>query len=124
MTREFSRTLRVAEQIQRELARIIQQEMKDPRIGMVTISDVEVSADLAHARVFVNVLAASREDVKASLQVLNRASGFLRSECSRRLTTRTMPSLRFIEDTSMEQGNRLTALLKNATVEQQDNNEG
>ena len=115
MPKEFSRTLRVGEQIQRQLATIIQHEMKDPRLsGMVTVADVEVSRDLTHARVYVSLLGSS-EEIESSLDVLNRATGFLRSELSHRLSLRVTPSLRFIHDRTTEQGNRIDELIRSAS---------
>jgi len=122
MGREYSRTLRVGEHIQRELAQLIQQEIKDPRVvGMVTVADVEVSTDLAHAQVYVTVLGdrASDDDhsqAEAAVAALNHAAGFLRHELARRLTLRTTPALRFILDRTTEKANRLAALLERSAV--------
>lgn len=120
MPREYSRTLRVGEQIQRELAQLIQQEIKDPRVGMVTVADVEVSTDLAHAQVYVSVLGdqagADQAQADAAVAALNHAAGFLRHELSRRLTLRMTPALRFIHDQTTEKANRLTALLNRSAV--------
>ena len=116
MAKEYSRTLRVGEQIQRELAQLIQQEIKDPRVGMVTVADVEVTTDLAHAQVYVSVMdehaGTDPDKARAAVAALNHAAGFLRHELSRRLTTRTIPALRFIHDQTTENANRLAALLK------------
>lgn len=84
MAREFKRTDRVADQIQRDLAVLIQREIKDPRLGMVTISHAKVSKDLGYADIYITVMAIGDQDeaeaIKASLKVLNAAAGFLRSE--------------------------------------------
>lgn len=109
MPKEFSRTRRIGEQIQRELAQLIQQEVKDPRLGMVTVSGVEVSRDLSVAKVFVTVL--GDEDPKPSLTVLNRAAGFLRHALGQRLVVRTVPSLKFVYDESVARGARLSRLI-------------
>lgn len=120
MAREFSRTRRIGEQIQRELAQLIQQELQDPRLGMVTVSAVEVSRDLANAKVFITVLGEGA-DVQASLKVLNKAAGFLRHELGRRLILRSLPALRFVYDASLERGNRLSSLIDRAMAEDKKN---
>lgn len=113
MAREFSRTRRVGEQIQRELAQLIQQEIKDPRLGMVTVSAVEVSRDLAYAKVYVSTLN-PEQDMAQTLKVLGRASGFLRRELGRRMLLRIVPELRFVYDESIERGSRLSSLIEEA----------
>ncbi len=115
MAQEYSRTQRVADQIQRELAVLIQQEVKDPRVGMATVSAVEVSRDLGHAKVFVTVLNADTEDdIKASLKGLNNAASFLRGQLGRRMQLRTVPTLRFHYDESLKRGNYLSNLIDQA----------
>lgn len=109
MPREFSRTRRVAEQIQRELSVLIREELKDPRIGMVTISGVEVSRDLGHAKVFVTVMDDSQKD--DTLAALQHAGGFLRRELGRRMIIRTVPQLHFHFDESIERGARMSSLI-------------
>ncbi len=110
MPKEYPRARRVGEQIQRELADLVRGELKDPRVGMVTIMDVEVSADLAHAKVYVSSLV-PEEDLDAAVAALNRAAGFLRGRLGRRLHIRTVPELRFLRDDSVERGVRLTHLI-------------
>lgn len=122
MPKEYSRTLRVGEQIQRELALLIQQEIKDPRVGMVTVADVEVTTDLAHAKVYVSILNVLQGDgdpskAKATLAALNHAAGFLRRELSRRLSLRNTPALRFFHDQTTENANRLAGLLNRSLAE-------
>jgi ribosome-binding factor A len=113
MPREFPRTRRVGEQIQRELAGLVHEEIKDPRLGMVSISGVEVSTDLAHAKVFVSVLGdAAAADL--SIQVLNNAAGFLRRKLGARMRLRTVPRLRFLYDRSLAEGARMDALINKA----------
>ncbi|MBU6952003.1 30S ribosome-binding factor RbfA [Hahella sp. HN01] len=118
MAREFSRLDRVAEQIQKELAQLIQRELKDPRLGMVTVNSVKVSKDLSYADVYVTVL--NLKDVedgdasKASLKVLEGAAGFLRSELGRAIKLRVMPQLRFHYDASVSNAQRLGALIQKA----------
>jgi ribosome-binding factor A len=113
MPREFPRTRRVGEQIQRELASLLHEEIKDPRLGMVSISGVTVSRDLAHARVYVSVLGDEAE-VTASLRVLNNAAGFLRRRLGQQMRIRAVPRLRFHYDQSIEEGARMDALIKAA----------
>ena len=103
----------MAEQIQRELAVLIREEVKDPRLGMVSVSGVEVSRDMGNAKVYVSVL--GDEQVTAdSLEVLKRAAGFLRHELGRRMVLRAVPQLRFIHDRSLEQGAHISALIDEA----------
>lgn len=112
MPREFSRSERVAGQLRRELAILIQKEVKDPKVGMVGISDVEVSRDLAYAKVYVSVLETERTE--ASVRGLNRAAGFLRSQLASQLHMRRVPELRFHADRSLETGAKIEDLLDQA----------
>jgi ribosome-binding factor A len=115
MAKEYSRTQRVADYLQRELAELIQHEVRDPRIGMVSITGVEVSRDLGHARVYYTSMEAnSSEEAKDSTEALNRAAGFLRSELSRDSRMRSVPQLRFYFDSSVGRGRELEALIRRA----------
>ena len=115
MAREFSRTQRVADYLQRELAALIQHELRDPRLGMVSITGVTVSRDLGHARVYFTVLGCdSDEEARESTEALNRAAGFLRSQLSRDSSMRSVPQLRFYFDTSVGQGRHLEDLIRRA----------
>ncbi|HKK13332.1 MAG TPA: 30S ribosome-binding factor RbfA [Gammaproteobacteria bacterium] len=116
MPREFPRTRRVGEQIQRELAELIREEVRDPRIGMVTVSGVDVSRDLSHAKVYVTVLGDDQQ-VRESLRILKRVAGFLRHALGRRMVIRTVPELRFIHDESVERGARLSSLIDQAVAD-------
>lgn len=110
MPREFSRGDRVAAQLQRELANLLRFELKDPRIGWVTVHAVEISRDLAVAKVFLGFLeegAATRE----SLAALKHSTPFLRRELGRRMKMRVVPELRFVRDESLERGLRISQLL-------------
>lgn len=118
MPRDFPRTRRIGEQMQRELAALIRDQIKDPRLGMVTVSAVEVSRDLAHAKVFITVLGDETRQ-RESLQVLTRAAGFLRHELGQRMIARTIPQLRFIYDKSIENGSRMSALIDKAVASDQ-----
>lgn len=116
--REFKRTDRVADQLQKELAVLIQREVKDPRLGMVTVSGVEVSRDLGYADVHVTLLGETdAERVKENLDVLRHAAGFLRSRVARRIKLRHTPELRFHFDESVVRGRRLSSLIEEAVAE-------
>lgn len=123
MTREFSRSLRVAEQVQRELALLIRQEVKDPRIGMVTVSEVRVSSDLGHATVFVTLLDGDAEATAESVAILNHAAAFLRRALGKRLLLRVVPQLKFVHDEVQESGARLTALIDASVAEDRKKSE-
>lgn len=116
MGKDFSRTRRIAEQIQRELAELIQLEVKDPRVGLITLTDVEVSQDYAHAKVFFTSLGAA-EQAPEAVAGLRHAAGFLRAQLAHRLKLRVMPQLHFIYDTSVEEGMRLSHLIDEAVAE-------
>jgi ribosome-binding factor A len=109
------RLRRVADQIQRELSDILRSELKDPRVGMITLTGVEVSPDFAHAKVFFTSLAeaAQRDEVRAGLK---RASGFLRTMLGARLKIHNTPELHFVYDESVESGIRLTHLIEDAVA--------
>ncbi len=116
MPAEFSRTQRLGEQIKRDLALLIQRELKDPRIGMVTVNFVDLSKDLSFADVNITVLVADDSDEKIieSLTILNEASTFLRMELGRVLKIRKVPHLRFHYDDSLKRGARINALIHQA----------
>jgi ribosome-binding factor A len=113
MAREFSRSRRVGEQMQRELAELIQRDMKDPRLGFVTVSGVEVSKDLEHAKVFISLLN-EQEEAESSLRVLQAGAGFLRRELGKRMKLRAVPQLRFVHDRTAAEGHRLSSLIDEA----------
>lgn len=100
----------MAEAIKDEISILIQRELKDPRLGFVTVTRVEVSPDLRYSKVFFSVLG-TEEAKKESLEVLKRASGFLRHELSRRLTIRYVPEIQFQFDIAMEHGEKIQRLL-------------
>ena len=115
MPKEFSRTQRVGEQIQRELASILQLDMKDPRLGMVTVSAVEVSRDMSLATVHVTFLGLDEADeIKQAIRLLADAAGFLRTELSHRMRLRFTPQLRVRYDESLVRGRRLSSLIDQA----------
>ncbi len=119
MAREFSRVDRIGDQMQRELAQLIQREIKDPRVGMVTINDVKVSRDLGYADIYVSLLSteeltAESPEVKQSLAVLNKAAGFLRGQVGRAMKLRVVPHLRFHFDSLLGQSRRMDRLIREA----------
>lgn len=115
MAQEYSRTQRVGDYLKRELALLIQQELRDPRVGMVNINDVEVSRDLSHAKVFVTFVGDRTDDAVAqALKVLNAAQGFLRSRIASSNHMRTTPRLHFVLDVSVQRGAHLSALIDQA----------
>ena len=111
--KNFSRKDRVNEQIRRELALLLQTELKDPRVGMISLTEVEVTADYAHARVFFSTLA-SEDQMPEVLKGLKRAAGFLRRELGRRVRIHTIPELHFFHDKSLERGADLSRLIEAA----------
>ncbi|WP_298311451.1 30S ribosome-binding factor RbfA [Propionivibrio sp.] len=111
----FSRRDRVSEQIRRELAELIRTELRDPRVGMISITDVEVTADYAHAKVYFSTLA-SAEGLPAVLIGLQKASGFLRRELGKRISIHMTPQLHFTFDQSLERGADLTKLIQEAVA--------
>lgn len=112
---ENGRVLRIADFIRDELAVIIQQEMRDPRVGMVSVNEVSVSKDLSWADVYVSSIDSATLDERVELiAVLNKASGYFRSELAQRHTMRTTPKPRFHYDEIVEEGPRMEALIESA----------
>ncbi len=109
----INRSFRVADQIQRDVAELIR-ELKDPRLGMVTINAVEVSPDYAHAQVYFSVLVGTPEDSAAAL---NEAAGYLRNGLFKRLAIHTVPTLHFRYDQTTERAADLSALIAKANAE-------
>jgi len=112
MPREFNRAQRVSGQLRRELAQLIQLEVKDPAVGLVSVSDVEVTRDLSHAKVFITVF--NEADAEASIKALKRAAGFLRSRLGNELRMRSVPMLHFLHDDSVEKGQHMDELIERA----------
>ncbi len=123
MPKEFSRTLRLGEQVHRVLSQLISRELKDPRIGMVTISEVEMTPDLSLARVYYTVLG-NDADRAASAKALAHARGFLRSQLGKAMHTRVTPDLQFIYDATEEEGARLETLIVAARRKDTSGNPG
>lgn len=112
MASAFKRTDRIAEMIQRKLAQIIPQEIRDPRMkGFVTISAVKVAADLSHAKVYFTVL---NDDKALITKILNASASYLRTALSRTVSVRTVPQLHFVYDESIEYGQKLSRLIDQA----------
>jgi ribosome-binding factor A len=103
------RPQRLGDLIQREVAELIRLEMRDPRVGMLTITSVDVSPDMSHAKVFFTLL--EKEKLPATLAGLKRSAGFLRSQLARRIKMYTTPELRFEYDETVEQGDRISRLI-------------
>jgi len=118
MAKEFSRATRVAEQMQRELADLLQFEVKDPRVGMITITQVEVTGDMAHAKIFYTAAKASG----SIQQGLEKSAGFLRTQIAKRMLLRTVPQLHFVYDASIDNGMKMAQLIDaaRATDKNQD----
>ena len=107
MAKEFSRSHRVAEQMRRELADLLMFEVKDPRVNMVTITEIEVTGDMAHAKIFYSAKAAS----EPLQQGLEKSAGFLRTQLSKRMLLRTVPQLHFVYDASIDNGMKMAQLI-------------
>ncbi len=134
MPKEFSRIDRIADQIQRELAQLILRDIKDPRLGMVTVNAVKVSRDMGYADIYVSLLTTEElteesESVQDSLAVLRKAAGFLRGQLGRAMKLRMVPTLRFHFDALLGKSRRMDALINEAVgkappVSRSDDNEG
>jgi ribosome-binding factor A len=111
MAKEFSRTRRIAQQLQQELAVILQRDMKDPRIGFVTVNDVDVSRDLSYAKVFVTFFEEDLTLVEQKIAALTAAAPYVRTLVAGRMKLRVMPELRFIYDSSLVEGMRMSNLV-------------
>jgi len=116
MKKHSQRAHRIGDQLQRELADLLANEVKDPRVGRATITHVDVSADYSHATVHFSHLA-GKEHAKEAITALDRTAGFLRSELSRRLKLYSVPQLHFAYDDSIEAGMRLSSLIDQAVAE-------
>jgi ribosome-binding factor A len=127
MASNSSRIRKIGDQIQRDLSVVIQQEIKDPRVGMVTVNDVKVSTDLSYADVYFTCMAfgpqeeqAEQEKVrKEQEQLLTKAAGFMRSKLAQGLNLRVMPQLRFHYDAVIDSGTKVSALIEKAVSEDQ-----
>ena len=122
MQRDFSRTDRVAQQVQQEIAMILQRDFKDPRVGWVTVSAVEVSKDLAYVTVFVTLLGQEdqQEKIEATIEILNKAGGFFRSEIGKRMRLRIVPEVKFAYDDSLVTGIKMSRKVDEAINKDKD----
>lgn len=107
---------RVADQIQKDLSELIAFELKDPRVGMVTLTEVQLTPDYAHAKVYFTLLKDSPDAVRETLEGLSKAAGFLRNQLGKRLHIHTLPQLHFIHDTSTVRGMHMSALIDQANA--------
>lgn len=112
MPKDYSRSRRIGLQIQRDLADLIRGQIKDPRVGLVSVNAVKVSRDLSHAKVYITTLDDQHREL--TLDILQKAAGYLRHELGQLMTTRIIPQLHFFYDDSIEQGSRLTSLIEEA----------
>ncbi len=110
------RSQRVADQIQRDLAELIAMELKDPRVGMVTLTEVQLTPDYAHAKIFFTTLIDDPASVEKSVSGLKTAAGFLRNQLGKRLSIHTLPELHFVHDTSTSRGSALSKLIDEANA--------
>lgn len=120
MPKEFARSTRVAEQIRREVSELVRWQVKDPRAEGVTVTEVEVSKDLAYARVFFSRLDDDAELIAESEQALNRAAGFMRRELGKALRLRHVPELKFVYDSSLATGARMDELIAAARARDEE----
>lgn len=121
MPREFKRSERVAGQLRRELAQLIQQEVKDPNIGFISLSDVEVTRDLSHAKVFITVFESDK--AKSTIEALKGAAGYLRRRLGQEMRMRSVPELHFHHDASVETGQRMDGLIDAALASDRNSRE-
>jgi len=119
--RDFNRSERVAGQLRRDLAKLIQSEVKDPEVGFVSVSDVEVTRDLSHAKIYITVFDPAK--APQSMKALRRASSFLRLRLGQELRLRQVPELHFLHDDSVEKGSQIDELIAKALNADKDGNE-
>ncbi|AJR09822.1 30S ribosome-binding factor RbfA [Photobacterium gaetbulicola] len=120
MSKEFSRTQRVAQQLQKELAVILQREIKDSRIGMTTISSVDVSRDMGYAKVYVTFLTVGEQTPEGCLEALREMAPYIRSLLGKQIRLRVTPELNFIFDKSLTEGMRISTLVSKAVREDEE----
>jgi ribosome-binding factor A len=121
MAKEFSRTQRVADVIQKEVAQIIQRDVKDPRLGMVTILDVNISKDLFFADIHVSLLDLDGKDLAPRFAILKNAEGFIRASLSKKIKLRVIPEIRFHLDESSKRSNYISDLIDKAIARDNQN---
>jgi len=113
MSRELSRSRRLAEQIKRNLSEIVRRELKDPRVQFLTITGVDVSRDFSHAKIYFSLLQPDADPGPAQA-ALDRAAGFVRAQLGRSMHVRQVPELHFVHDASLSEGARITSLIDDA----------
>lgn len=118
------RGVRVADQIQKDLSELIAFELKDPRVGMITLSEVQLTPDYAHAKIFFTTLKDDKEAIKNTLAGLHAAAGYLRNQLGKRLHIHTLPQLHFVHDTSTMRGMEMSALIDKANASRAADYEG
>ncbi len=124
MPREFTRAERVSDAVQQELAVLIRDEVRDPRVGMVSVTDVDVSRDLAYAKIHVTFVGDhSQKEIDEAMAALNGASGYLRKLLAGSIKLRITPKLTFLFDESGRRGQHLSALIDYAMSTQQDSDQ-
>jgi ribosome-binding factor A len=119
MSKEYGRNRRVGEQMRRILSEILRRELNDPRLQFLSITSVDVSGDLSHAKVYFSLLNPA-EDPAPTQEALTRAAGFIRSQLGRNMSIRQVPALHFQHDESLERGARLTSLIDQAVASDRD----
>ena len=125
MAKDYSRTQRIGDQMQRELAVLIPREVRDPRLGFVTITAVDVSRDLGHAKVFITLMGENEaEKIKFNLAILNEAAGYLRMLLGKSMKLRSVPQLHFHFDESISRGAHLSSLIERAVAEDRRHEQG
>ncbi|MDW6091942.1 30S ribosome-binding factor RbfA [Vibrio rhizosphaerae] len=117
MAKDFSRTQRVSQQLQKELAMILQREVRDSRLGMVTISEVKVSRDLAYAKVYVSFLCVGEQTPESCLKALKEHESHIRMMLGKRIRLRLTPEVRFVYDDTLVEGMRMSNLVNQAVDE-------
>jgi len=113
MNKSYPRSRRVGDQVQRSLSELLRREVRDPRLGSITLTEVRMSQDLSHAKVFYSVLGGNR-DAALTQEILDEAAGMLRGRLGRALGLRHAPEIHFEADTLLEEGARMTDLIRNA----------
>lgn len=124
MSKQYSRAQRVGDQIQRELAVMIPRELKDPRLGFVTLTGVDVSRDLGHAKVYVTLMnSEDPEVIEDNLEVLREAAGYLRMLLGKEIRIRSIPQLHFHYDDSVTRGAYMSSLIARAVASDRNNHQ-
>ncbi len=121
MPKEYSRSQRMAEQVRRELAELVRDELKDPRVNWVSFTEVKLSKDLSNAVIYFSVM--NDDEREQTVDVLNSAAGFLRRQLAHRIRSRIVPNLKFVYDDSVERGSSMEALIAKARATDADSSD-